>query len=210
MHNLDDRVYNAGIRQLNGTISGCNFILTVPGTYGGCIAELVFLASKNLSQDTTHDLPTSGLGQIRNDEDGLGGRKGTNTLSDLENEILSQLVVDLIAIFDGDEGVDGLSGKFISDTNHSSFCNGVMLDQCSFNFGSGKTMPRDVDDVINTTSDPVVAFVVTSSSVARELGKVSGWLRSTNQVVDSHSIPCRHSSKCPYISCVRPRLCGPC
>ena len=170
---------------------------TVPGTYGGCIAALVFLASKNLSQDTTHDLPTSGLGQIRNDEDGLGSRKGTNTLSYLENEILSQLVVDLIAILDGDKGVDRLSGEFIIDTNHSSFCNGVMLDQCSFNFGSGETMPRDVDDVINTTSDPVVAFVVTSSSVARELGNVSGWLRSTIQAVDSRSILYRHSSRCP-------------
>jgi len=107
-------------------------------TYSGCVAELVFFSSKNLSQYTTHDLATSSLGQIRNDEDSLGGCKGTNTLSDLENEILSQLIVDLITILDCDEGVDSLSGEFISDANHSSFGDGVILDQRSFDLGGGR------------------------------------------------------------------------
>lgn len=47
-----------------------------------------------------------------------------------------------------------------------------MLDQCGFDLGSGKSMTRDVDNVIDTTSDPVVAFVVTTCSVARELGEL--------------------------------------
>jgi hypothetical protein len=49
-----------------------------------------------------------------------------------------------------------------------------MLNQRSFDFGCGETMSGNVDDVINTTSDPVIAFVVTSCSVARELREVSG------------------------------------
>jgi hypothetical protein len=132
---------------------------------------LVFLTSKNLSQDTTHDLSTSSFGQIRDDENCLGSREGTDALSDLENEILSQLIVDLITVLDGNEGVNGLAGELIRDTNHSRFSDGVVLDQRSLNLGSRQTMAGNVDDIINTASDPVVAFVVTSCSVARELAK---------------------------------------
>ena len=106
------------------------------GTYSRCIAELVFLPCENLSQDTTHNLATSSLRQIRNDKDSLGSSEGTNALSDLEDEVLSQLIIDLIAIFDRNEGVDSLSSQFISDTDDSSFSNGVVLDQRSFNFSS--------------------------------------------------------------------------
>jgi hypothetical protein len=43
-------------------------------------------------------------------------------------------------------------------------------------------MAGDVDDVINTAPDPVVAFVVTSCSVTRELENVSGSFVSTQVV----------------------------
>jgi hypothetical protein len=89
-------------------------------------------------------------------------------------EILSQLVVDLMTILDCDEGVDGLSGEFVGNTNHSSFRDGLILNQRSFDFGCGETVTGNVDDIIDTTSDPVVAFVVTSCSIAGELGVVSG------------------------------------
>jgi hypothetical protein len=145
----------------------------VLGTYGRCVTKLVFFASKNLSQDTTHNLATSSLGQIRNDEDSLGSRKGTNALSDLENEILSQLVVDLVTILDRNKGVYSLPGELIIDTHHSSFSYGGVLDQCGFDLGSRETVTGNIDDIVDTSSDPVVAFVITSCSVTRELRNVS-------------------------------------
>lgn len=143
------------------------------GTYSRRVTELVLLAGENLSQDATHNLATSSLRQIRNDKDSLGGSEGTDALSDLEDEILSQLIIDLIAILDCNEGIDSLSGEFIVDTDDSGFSNGVMLDQSSFNFGSRETMTADVDDIVDSSSDPVIAFVVPSCSVARELQDIS-------------------------------------
>ena len=101
----------------------------------------------------------------------------------MEDEVLSQLIIDLIAILDCNEGIDSLSGKFIVDTDNSGFSNSVMLDQSSFNFGSRETMTADVDDIVDSSSDPVIAFVVPSCPVARELQHISEWIGS-KQVIE--------------------------
>jgi hypothetical protein len=46
----------------------------------------------------------------------------------LENEIFAQLVVDFVSVFDGYEGVDGLTGKFIVDADDGCFGDGVVLN----------------------------------------------------------------------------------
>ena len=52
------------------------------------VTQAVFLAAQDLAQNTAHDLTTAGLGEIFNDEDGLGGSKWSNRLADLHDEIL--------------------------------------------------------------------------------------------------------------------------
>jgi hypothetical protein len=96
---------------------------------------LILLTSENLSQNSSHDLSTAGLWQIGHNEDSLWRRKRTNALSDLQDEILPQLVIDLIAVLDGYKRVDCLSGQLIIDTDNCSFSNSVMLDQGCFDFG---------------------------------------------------------------------------
>jgi hypothetical protein len=141
-------------------------------TYRRSITKLVFLASKNLSQNSPHNLSTSSLGQIWHNEDSLRSSEGTNALPDLQDEVLLELIVDLIAVLDSHERVDCLSSKLIVDSDDSSFCDGVILNQCGFDFGSGETVTADVDNVIDTASDPVVTFVVTSSSITSELQRI--------------------------------------
>ena len=40
-----------------------------------------------------------------------------------------------MAVFDGDKRVDSLTGEFVSDTDNSSFGNGVVLNKGCFNLG---------------------------------------------------------------------------
>jgi len=45
----------------------------------------------------------------------------------------------------------------------------TVLDERCLNFCSGQSVARDVDDIVDAASDPVVAFVVTSCTVSSEL-----------------------------------------
>jgi hypothetical protein len=138
-------------------------------TYCRDIAELVLLACQNLSQNAAHDLTTSRLGEISNDVDGLGGSKGADALSDLQDKLLAESVCSLVSVLDGNEGVDGLAGQLVRNTNDGRLSNGVVLNKSSLNLSSRETVTADVDDVIDTASDPVEALVVTGSTVASEL-----------------------------------------
>ena len=44
-----------------------------------------------------------------------------------------------------------------------------MLDQGSFNFSGGQAVTRDIDDIINTTPNPVIAFVIPAGTISGEL-----------------------------------------
>jgi hypothetical protein len=134
---------------------------------------LILFTRKDLSQNSTHNLSTSGLGKVRNDEDSFWSSEWTNALPHLKNEILYQLVVELIAVFNGDKCVNCLTSKFIVDTNNSSFGNGMVLNKSSFNFGGRKTMSRYINDIIDTASDPVITFMIATSSVTSELNYIS-------------------------------------
>lgn len=139
------------------------------GTYSSDISQRVLLARQNLPQDPTHNLSTTGLGQIGDDDDGLWCREWANALANLQDEILLQLVVDLVSVFDGDESVDGLAGEVVSNADNGGFGDSGVLDERGFDLGGGETVAGDVDDVVDTSADPVVAVVVTSGSVACEL-----------------------------------------
>jgi len=81
------------------------------------------------------------------------------------------LVINLVSIFDGDECIDGLAGEFIVDSDNGGFGNGVVLDEGRFDFGGGETMTGYVYDIVDSASNPVVAFMITTGSVPSELGE---------------------------------------
>jgi hypothetical protein len=169
LNGRDDLFDDAGV----GELFKCQHSLVSKGlearTYSCDISQRVLLAGQNLPQDPTHDLSTAGLGQVGNDDDRLGRREGTDALAHLQDQVLLQLVVDLVAILDGDEGVDGLAGKVVSNTNDGGFGDGGVLDERGLDLSGGQTVTGDVDDVVDTSADPVVAVVVTSGSVTCEL-----------------------------------------
>jgi hypothetical protein len=139
------------------------------GAYRRSITKLVLLTSEDLAEDTPHDLPAAGLGQVGHDEDGLGGGEGADALADLHDEVLAQLVVDLVAVLDGHEGVDGLARQLVVDAHHGRLGHGLVLDQRRFDLRRGEPVAADVDDVVDSSADPVVALVITPGAVAGEL-----------------------------------------
>ena len=100
----------------------------------------------------------------------LGCGKRSNALSNLQNQVLAEGVVGLIAVLDGNKSGNGLTSKLVCNTNDSSLGNGVVLDQGGFDFGGGETVTGNVDDIIDTATDPVVALVITGGTIASELG----------------------------------------
>lgn len=45
----------------------------------------------------------------------------------------------------------------------------TVLEKSSLDLSSGQTVSRNVDDIVNTATDPVVAVVVTASTISSEL-----------------------------------------
>lgn len=90
---------------------------------GRGVTQAVLLAAQDLTQDTAHDLAAASLGEVVDDEDSLGGGEGTNGLADLHHEVLAELLAAVVVLLEGNEGIDGLTGEFIRNTNDGSFGN---------------------------------------------------------------------------------------
>jgi hypothetical protein len=62
-----------------------------------------------------------------------------------------------------------LSSQFIGGSDDCGFCDALVQDEGCFDFGRTQTMTRHVDDVIDTATDPVESFMISSSAITREL-----------------------------------------
>lgn len=45
----------------------------------------------------------------------------------------------------------------------------TVLEKSSLDLSGGQTMSRNVNDIVDTTADPVVAVVITTSTISGEL-----------------------------------------
>lgn len=51
-----------------------------------------------------------------------------------------------------------------------------MLKESGLNLRSGQTVPRDVDNIVNAATDPVVTIVVTAGTISSELFQSVMWI----------------------------------
>lgn len=151
MHNVDDLLNNRWVRE------------------SADVAKLVLLTGKNLSENTSHDLAAAGLGKIWDNKHGLGRREGANTPADLEDEVLAEGIIDFGAVLDGHKGVDSLAGELVGNPNDGRLGNGGVLNEGGLDLSRAETVTADVDNVINTATDPVEALVIATGTIAREL-----------------------------------------
>lgn len=87
-----------------------------------------------------------------------------------------------------------------------------MLNKGSLNLSSGQAVTRNVDNVVNTATDPVVTIVIATSAISGELDgrKSVGGLAIDREIGALRSSPYTHSGKYPYNACGHPKRCGPC
>lgn len=142
-------------------------------TYSRGVTELILLAGQDLSQDTAHDLTRSSLGQVIDREDGLRSCEGTDGLADLHDEVLLDRVAVLVTLLERHEGVDGLTGELVVDTYDSSLGDCIVLEERSLYLRCRETVTGNVDDIIDSAADPVVALGVAGGSVTCELLNMS-------------------------------------
>lgn len=65
-----------------------------------------------------------------------------------------------------------------------------MLDQSGLDLRCGESVPGDVDNIVHTSPDPVVAFMISSCAVASKLTYVSSRITKMKTRADLHSNPC--------------------
>jgi hypothetical protein len=75
-----------------------------------------------------------------------------------------------------------LSSQFIGGADDCGFCDALVQEEGCFDFGRTQTMTRDVDDIIDTATNPVESLVISTSAITSELGirmaRKTGKLRS--------------------------------
>jgi hypothetical protein len=108
---------------------------------------------KVMRKDETHNL--------------LGRGKRSDSLSHLDSQFLLQRTrrSGFKVWLGGDKGVHGLTGQLVCSTNDSGLRDTVVHDQGTLDFSSTDSVTGHVDDVVDATLDPVVAFVVSRNSV---------------------------------------------
>lgn len=67
----------------------------------------------------------------------------------------------------------------------------TVLQESSLNLSCGQTVTRNVDDIVNTATDPVVTIVIATSTITSELkGHQQMRYKIGRKGKDSRSIPC--------------------
>ncbi len=131
---------------------------------------MIALACDDLTHDATHDLARAGLGQVGDNVDLLGRRKGTDDLADLEDELLdkggfvARVILEFTAMesrsaqsgrmydkrhvpLERDKGVDGLTGELVVSTDNGGLSNTVVEDESRLDLGGRETVTGDVDNI---------------------------------------------------------------
>jgi hypothetical protein len=135
---------------------------------GGDVTELT--AVRDVAQQSAHDLPGPGLGQVLNPDD--PARPGQ--LADLTADVLAerrlQVRLGRHARAESDVGDDGLAGQVVIHRDDRSLGYRRVRDERRFDLGRGQPVAGNVDDVVHPPGDPEVAIVVSPRAVTGEIG----------------------------------------
>lgn len=135
----------------------------------GCGETEVGWSRSNQTQKT--HLAGTGLGEVRDDEDLLGGRERSDDFADLEGELLGEggFVVGVVGElasrafrlnvklstgggrrslrFEGNERVDGLARELVCGTDDGCLSNTLVQDECGLDLCCRETVSRDIDNI---------------------------------------------------------------
>ncbi|KAH3658854.1 hypothetical protein OGATHE_006580 [Ogataea polymorpha] len=138
------------------------------------IAQTLGLSGTNLTEHSSHDLARPGLWQVWNDDNAFWSSKRPNYASDVHHERFSEgskrlCVVCLRLVLQLHKCNDGLASDVVVDSNNSGLADMSVFQQNRLDLGSGQSVARNIHNVVDSSSDPIVAIVVSSSTVSREV-----------------------------------------
>ena len=120
---------------------------------------MVVLVGSDLAQNAAHDLAGARLGQAGRPLDEIGRGDRTDLLSHPQHELLAQRVVRRLAGVQRHKGVDALALEVVRIADDRCLSDLGVGDQCALNLGGAETMARNVNDVVDTAGDPVIAVL---------------------------------------------------
>mmetsp|Transcript_3414 Transcript_3414/g.7433 ORF Transcript_3414/g.7433 Transcript_3414/m.7433 type:complete len:224 (-) Transcript_3414:1253-1924(-) len=135
----------------------------------GGVPQLILLLASNLAQHTPHDLAGAGLGQPRSPVDDVGCCERADGVPDTADQLLAQLVAVLHPLHQGHVRVDALALDWVVVAHHRCLRTCRVSHQRALHLGSTDAVPRHVDHVIYTPSDPKVAIRISSAAVTCEI-----------------------------------------
>ena len=136
---------------------------------GRGIAEVAILIFGDFAQDPSHDLAGAGFRQARRELDQIRRGDRSDLLAHPAHQFLAKVFGRLFADHQGDIGIDALTFDVVRIADDSSFRNFRMRNERALDFGGAEPMSGDVDDVVDAAGDPVVAVLVATAAVTREI-----------------------------------------
>ena len=125
---------------------------------GGDIAEIFSIPGRDLSQDSTHDLSGSGLGQTAYELDFVQFRNSPHGGGDQIIDLFAQLIVRLAGfVIFGYKSVQSVSFDVVREPDHSAFNDLLVLVDRIFDRCRSQVVTGHDNHVIDPTRDAVIA-----------------------------------------------------
>src|SRR5271163_427230 len=91
--------------------------------------------------------------------------EGANRCSYAVDELYLQFVGSSLVGVQSHIGVYALAFDVVGVSDDGSFSNGSVFYKRGFNFGRAQSMSRNVDNIVYSTGDPIVAFAISPTSI---------------------------------------------
>src|SRR5262249_38622351 len=146
-------------------------------------SDLLILQSADVSfglthragfENTAHDLSRTSLGQHRYKLNLAGDGNRANFVLDVFFQFVNQLITASETLPQQTVGVNDIAAHIIWHTDASSLSHRRMADQTGFDFGCTEAIAADLDDIINTTNDMIIAIFIFAGRVARKIPTLLG------------------------------------
>lgn len=135
---------------------------------GGGIPDVLF-AKGDFSEYPAHDLAGSSFGESRGVLDDVGGGEGADPLADQFLEGGDEGGVELGALVEGDEAVEGLALDGVRAGDDGGLGHARLLREHALHLGRGHEVPRHVQHVVDAPRHPQQPVLVASRSWTHKL-----------------------------------------
>src|ERR1700722_893026 len=138
------------------------------------VAQLAVFTGGDLAKNPADDLSGTRLRKGRRPLNGVGRGNGTDLLADPVTQPGTQGLGGLHSGDQSDVRVDPLALDVVWKSNDGGLRHLRMSDQGTFNFRGTQPVSGHIDDVVDTTRDPVIAIGIAARAITGEIHTSKG------------------------------------